>query len=152
MYEELKVERDKKDTVIQTQGAELQKQKIDLLRLQNSNNNLSTAANINMEKLNHELNINETLHKEKEGVEMKLTDSMAIIKNLQEQVAAQNDELKKAEGSKNYYLDKISKLESGEIITQQTIDIIMNDFFTLEAWRNAQIDNFISSGNFFIYT
>ena len=63
-------------------------------------------------------------------------------------MASLTDELEKVEGRKNYYLDKISKLESGEIDTQQATDIIMNDFFTYEAWRNAQIDNYISSGNF----
>ena len=80
-----------------------------------------------------EVGINQALREEKEGVEKKLVDSIATIKKLQEQVDAQNNELKKAEGSKNYYLDKISKLESGEIITQQAINIIMSDFFASEA-------------------
>ena len=46
-YEELKVECNKKDTVILTQGAELQKKKSNLVKLQSSHNELSTAASIN---------------------------------------------------------------------------------------------------------
>ena len=47
-----------------------------------------------------------------------MDDSTAIIISLQEQVATMSEEIKKANGSKNYYLDKISRLEFGEIVTQ----------------------------------
>ena len=83
-------------------------------------------------------------------MEKKLAYSIAANRNLQEQVAALMDELKKAKGSQNYYLDKITKLESGETVTQQASHVITSEFFSSEAYRNAQIDNFISSGNFFL--
>ena len=47
------------------------------------------------------------------------------------------EELKKAEGSKNYYLDKISRLGFREVVTQQATGIIMKEFFSSEAWINA---------------
>ena len=40
--------------------------------------------------------------------------------------------------------------ESGQSINQNMIDIVMKGFFTSEAWKNAQIDNFISSGNIYL--
>ena len=131
--EELKVDNTKKDATIQSMDAELHKLKLDLVQLQKSNEKLNTTADMNMQKLNQEVSISQAFREEKEGVEKKLVDSIATIKKLQEQVDAQNNELKKAEGSKNYYLDKISKLESGEIITQQAIDIIMNEFYASKA-------------------
>ena len=54
------------------------------------------------------------------------------------------EELEKAEGSKNYYFDKISKLEYGEVVTLDT-DVTMKELFSSEAWMNAKIGNFISS-------
>ena len=44
-----------------------------------------------------------------------------------------NEEMRKAEGSKKYYLDKKSRLESGEIVTLQATDVIMNEFFSSKA-------------------
>ena len=66
-------------------------------------------------------------------MEKKFEDSTAIIKTLQEHIATMGEEIKKAEGSKKYYLDKISRIESGETVTQQAMDIIMNEFFSFEA-------------------
>ena len=36
--------------------------------------------------------------------------------------------------------------ESGQSINQNMIDAVMKGFFASKAWKNAQIDNFISSG------
>ena len=130
----------------------LQKLKTNLVKLQSKNEELSIAANMNKQKLTQKANINKTLREEKERVERKLDDSTAIIKSLQELVVTTSEEIKKAEGSKKYYLDKISRIESGETVTQQAMDIIMNEFFSFEAWRNAQIDNFISLGKLSFHT
>ena len=71
---------------------------------------------------------------------------MAQNQKLQEEVVRLNEEMKKDDGSKQYFLEKISWLESGQSINQQMIDSVMKGFFAFEAWRNAQIENFISSG------
>ena len=128
---------------------ELQKLKFDFIKLQSENDELSITANMNRQKLTQEANINKTLREEKERVEKKLDDSTTIIKSLQEQVATMSEEIKKAEWSKNYYLDKISRLESRETVTQQATDVIMSEFFSSKAQRNTQIDNYISLGKFF---
>ena len=145
-YDELKVEADKKEAIIQTQRAELQKNRADLMTLQNSNDELSVAANMNMQKLNHELDINKAPREEKEGVEHKLSESTTQNQNFQEEVARLKEELKKFEGEKRYFQEKISQLESGQKINQNMVDAVMKGFFASEAWKNAQIDNFISSG------
>ena len=74
-------------------------------------------TNKNCQKLNHKTKINKSLREEKERVDKKLDDSTTLIKSLQEQIVIMDEEIKKAEGSKNYYLDKISRLESRETIT-----------------------------------
>ena len=115
----------------------MQKQKSDLMKLQSSHDELSTTANINMQKLNEKLIINQTLCEEKEGLEKKLVDSIANNESLQEQVVALTEEMKKAEGSKKYYLDKISKLESGDISPNKLLMLLRMTFFTSESQRNT---------------
>ena len=70
-----------------------------------------------MQRLNHELKINKAFCKEKEGMEQKLSESMAQNQKLQEEVARLIGEMKKAERSKQYFLEKISKLKSRESVT-----------------------------------
>ena len=52
------------------------------MKLQNSNNELSVAANINMQKLNYELNTSKALREERDGMEHKLSESTAENENL----------------------------------------------------------------------
>ena len=96
--------------------------------------------------------MNKTFREDKEKLEKKLEQATVEKKALHEKVAAMGEEIKKAKGSKNYYLDKILKLEAGEIITQQATNIVMQDFFTSEPWKNTQIDNFISSNRSSLHT
>ena len=97
---------------------DLQKLKTDLIKLEGKNVELNIVVNLNRQKLTHETNINKSLREEKEMVEKKFEDSTTIIKSLQEQIATLGEELKKDEGSKNYYPDKIARLEFGEVVTQ----------------------------------
>ena len=80
--DELKVDNAKKHVAVQSMGAELHKLKLELIKLQSSNDELNTAANMNMQKINHEVRINKTLYEEKEGMEKKLADSIATNKSL----------------------------------------------------------------------
>ena len=66
---------------------------------------------------------------------------------MEEEVARLKEEVKKSEGGKRYFEKKVSRLEFDQSINQKMIDAVMKGFFNSEAWRNAQIDNFISSGN-----
>ena len=52
-------------------GAKLHKLKLNLIKLQSSNDELKTVTNMNIQKLNHEVSINKIFHEEKEGVEKK---------------------------------------------------------------------------------
>ena len=64
-YDELKVQLDKKESIIQTQRFKLQRNRTDLMRLQNQNIELGIGANMNMQKLNRELDNNKALEKKK---------------------------------------------------------------------------------------
>ena len=66
---------------------------------------------------------------------------------MEEEVARLKEEVKKTEGGKCYFEEKASWFKSRKSINQNIINVGMKSFFNSEAWRNAQIDNFISSGN-----
>ena len=42
--------------------------------------------------------------------------------------------------------EKTAQLESGSTLTQNIIDAVMQKFFSSEAWKDAQVDNFITFG------
>ena len=42
--------------------------------------------------------------------------------------------------------EKIVQLESGSTLNQNIMDAVMQKFFSSEAWKDAQVDNFISFG------
>ena len=58
-------------------------------------------------------------------------------KLLEEKIKSLEDELKKNEGSKHYFLDKIDRFEKGEVIIQQATNITMKKFFASKAWINT---------------
>ena len=100
-----------------------------------------------MHKLDHEVEVNRALHTKKEGLDQKLSKSTAQNQKLMEEVARLKEDVKRYEGRKRYFEEKVSRLEFGQIINQKMINAVMKGFFNSEAWRNAQINNFISSGN-----
>ena len=107
------------------------------MRLHNQNVKLSIVANMNMQKLNHEVDINRALQVEKEGVEHKLLESIAQNQKFQEEVAKLKEEVKKAKGRKQYFKEKILRFESRQHINQNMIDAVIKGFFASKAWRNA---------------
>ena len=80
-------------------------------------------------------------------MDRKFSESMAQVQRLEEEIAKLREEVKKSEGGKKYFENKASQFEAGKIINQNIIDAIMQSFFSFKAWKNAQIDNFIDSGN-----
>ena len=80
-------------------------------------------------------------------MDRKFTEAMTQIQRLEGENVKLREEVKKSEGRKKYFENKASQFEAGKIINQNIIDAIMQSFFSFEAWKNAQIDNFINSGN-----
>ena len=80
-----------------------------------------------------------------------LRSEMAIKKDREQALEAKskNDELKIKElEAKAAELEKrVAQYESGSTVNQNIIDAVMNEFFSSDEWRGAQIDNFITSGN-----
>ena len=61
--------------------------------------------------------------------------------------------LEQGELEKKELKEKISQLESSSVLNQKIIDAVMQKFFSWSAWRDAQVDNFISSGkNLFTFS
>ena len=54
--------------------------------------------------------------------------------------------LEEAEMENKNLKEKVLQLESSSTLNQNIIDAVMQKFFNLEVWRDAQIDNFISFG------
>ena len=72
---------------------------------------------------------------------------MTQIQRLEGENAKLREEVKKSEGGKKYFENKASQFEAGKIVNHNIINAIMQSFFSSEAWKNAQIDNFIDSSN-----
>ena len=85
-------------------------------------------------------------------MDQRLVESTAQNQKLEEEVAWLKEEVKKTEGGKHYFEEKALWFESGRSLNHNIIDAMMKSFFNSEAWRNAQIDNFISSDNILHYT
>ena len=78
------------------------------MRLHNQNVELGLAVNTKSQKLDHEVEINKPLRVEKEGFEHKISKSTAKNQKLMEEVARLKEEIKKFEGGKRYFQEKIS--------------------------------------------
>jgi len=80
-----------------------------------------------------------------------LRSEVAVKKDHEQALEAKStkDELKINElEAKAVELEKrVVEYESGSSLNQNIIDAVMNEFFSSDEWRGAQIDNFITSGN-----
>ena len=86
-------------------------------------------------------------------MELKLNESAAEVQKLKELTSKVEEETKKkleeSELEKEKFKKKISQLESGSSVNQKIINAVMQKFFSSDAWRDAQVDNFISFGKSF---
>ena len=65
---------------------------------------------------------------------------------MKERTSKAEEEAKKTELENKAPKEKILQLESGSTLNQSIIDAVIQKFFSSEAWRDAQVDNFISFG------
>ena len=77
-------------------------------------------------------------------MDQKLTEATAEVQTLREQTSKAEEEAKNTDLENKALKEKNVQLESGSNLNQNTIDNVMQKFFSSEAWKDAQIDNFIS--------
>ena len=79
-------------------------------------------------------------------MDLKFTEAITEVQAMKERTSKAEEEAKKTELENKALKEKILQFESGSILNQNTIDAVMQKFFNSEAWRDAQVDNFISFG------
>ena len=79
-----------------------------------------------------------------------MNEAAVEVQIIKEQSLKVEEEAKKkleeAELENKTLKEKVMQLEFGSTLNQNIIDAVMQKFFSSEAWRDAQIDNFISFG------
>ena len=107
---------------------------------------LGLQVNTAHQKAEYEANKLRSLQTEKEKVDQKLTEATAEVQTLREQTSKAEEEAKKTELENKALKEKNVQLESSSSLNQNIIDAVMSKFFSSEAWKDTQIDNFISFG------
>ena len=104
-------------------------------------------VNIANQKADHEACKFKSLLAEKEKSDQRLIEVAAEVRVSKEQTLKAQDEARKNELENKALKEKIAQLESGSTLNQNIIDAVMQKFFSSEAWKDAQVDNFITFGN-----
>ena len=152
--DELKVALTEKDNIVSTT-------KSNLVKLNSQKNLLEMKADSLQQKLNQETSKLRNMQTEKENIECRFNDASNEAQTLREDVGslrskvksrkANEEELKakakEAELEIKGLKEKVAQLESGSSVNQNIIDTVMSQFFSSDEWLDAQINNFITSGN-----
>ena len=121
-----------------------------MLKLNKKVIELGLQVNTANQKAEHEANKLRSLQSEKEKVDLKLNEAIAEVQVMKERTSKAEEEAKKkleeTELENKALKEKILQLESGSTLNQCIIDTVMQKFFSSEAWKDAQVDNFISFG------
>ena len=114
---------------------------------------LGLQVNTANQKAEYEANKLRSLQSEKEKVDLKLNEAIAEVQVMKERTSKAEEEAKKkgeeTELENKALKEKILQLDSSSTLNQSMIDAVMKKFFNLEAWRDAQVNNFISFSKLF---
>ena len=167
-FEKLQKEVDELKAVVIDKDNIIGMSRSDLVKLNTQKNQLEQKVSLMEEQLKADASKLRDVYADKERLERRFTDASNNLQTLREEVGnlrsemvvkkdreqaleakSTNDDLKIYElEAKTAELERrIAQYESGSSLNQNIIDAVMNEFFSSDEWRGAQIDNFITSGN-----
>ena len=120
--------------------------KNDLVRLNKRVMELRLLVNTANQKAEYEANKLKSLQAEKEKMDQKPIEVAAEVKASKEQTVKAQEEARKTELENGALKEKTAQLKSGSTLNQNIMDAIMQKFFSSEAWKDTQVNNFISFG------
>ena len=145
-FQRLQQQVDELKVTLKDKEAINQVSKNDLIKLNKRVMELGLQVNVANQKADHEANKFKSLQAEKEKSDQRLIEVATEVRASKEQTLKAQDEAKKNVLENKALKEKIAQLESSSTLNQNIIDAVMQKFFSSEAWRDAQIDNFISFG------
>ena len=146
-FQRLQQQVDELKAALKDKEAINQVSKNDLIKLNKRVVELGLQVNIANQKADHEACKFKSLLAEKEKSDQRLIEVAAEVRVSKEQTLKAQDEARKNELENKALKEKIAQLESGSTLNQNIIDAVMQKFFSSEAWKDAQVDNFITFGN-----
>ena len=106
-----------------------------MLKLNKKVIELGLQVNTVNQKAEHEANKLRSLQTEKERVDQKLIEATAEVQASGEQTSKAQQEARNNELENKALKEKIMQLESGSILSQNIIDVVMQKFFSSDAWN-----------------